>query len=113
MPSCGASIPNERAICEMHEHALTRDHLDRIYRTFNRYFSTDDQAIGFRRAIALASSWLRSVLAAEERAGTKPSWDRMVAAVRERDRARREIYGPRPSSPGTRTTPTGVQLKLV
>lgn len=113
MPMCAETIEIDRAICTLHESALTRDHLDRIYRAFNRYASNAEQSAGCRKAVALASSWIRSVLSAEESVGTKPSWNRMVDAVRARDAARREIYGPRPTRPGTRVTSTGVQLKLV
>lgn len=118
-------IPADQPICPVHASVLTRDLRDLIHRTFNRYAPNDAQSSGFVSAVAKACSWLRKALEADPPRG-KPSWDSLKRATRARDASRGMLFcelhdvsfSPRKACPkcagkSTRTTSTGVQLKLV
>lgn len=108
---CQTASELQHPICVSHQAALPRDHLDVIYRAFNRH--AEEQSRGFMNACYNATSYLRTVLGAEESGRQRKSWDALVAYVRAKDEARAALRPPRTPKPGTRRTSTGVQLKLV
>lgn len=101
---CDKLVDVEWCLCQVHWR-VTPDHLRfELVRAYDRSKALIDQAPGFYRARAVIEAWIRETFGAEDKQNAKPSWNQVVAMVRERDAAQ-AARRPAPSSSHPVTPP--------
>jgi hypothetical protein len=104
---CTTSVAAAYPLCAEHERILPTDLRAAVERAYNRNQPLEQQAPGFQRALANASSWIVATYGVQTER-TKPSWAALKAATRRKDAERNARLGkPAPPSFDPADTRTG------